>query len=180
MTFAWYLVEGLNPEPWAASLASVGQKGGKPYVQFYKPEPLRIYQEAFKDLFVKQNPQAVEEPGEIQLWFYFWRQLSLNEMFEGRDTRSHVADATNLQKSTEDALQGILFANDRSVRHVRSSVVEQGEETVPRILVGCGPFYAGAEDLVDATILSSEMASPLPDPDAGDDNFRRFDVRETF
>jgi len=39
--------------------------------------------------------------------------------------RGHPADVTNLNKSTEDALQGILFDNDRNNHKVTGEIIEQ-------------------------------------------------------
>lgn len=177
--FQWFLVEGLNPEPWTASLASVGQKDGKKFVQFYKPEPLRLYQESFKEMFVEQNPHAEMRPGELCLLFYFWRQLTLNEIFEGKNRRSHVADATNLQKSTEDALQGILYKNDSLVRSVQSRIIEQNRDTTSRILIGIGGYDEQEEETQQAEALASILSQPSEavDPKA---NQRDFDVEEVF
>lgn len=155
----WFLVEGLNPEPWTASLASVGRRGGKSYVQFFKQEQLRLYQESLAAMFMEQNSHAVLHEGEISLVFYFWRRLNLNEMFEGRNTRTHVADATNLQKATEDALQGILYKNDRDIKDIRSHIVEQDQDTEPRILIAIGPYDAH-EEAQEATRIAISLSRP--------------------
>ena len=51
----------------------------------------------------------------IFLEFFFWRSTG----------RGQPADVSNLVKSTEDALQGALFENDRIVRRVCGEIVEQ-------------------------------------------------------
>lgn len=175
MTWAWYLVEGLNPEPWQASKAARGAN----HINFFKPEGLRVYQESLKEMFVEQNPQAVDVPGDIRLWFFFWRQLNLNEMFEGKNTRTHVADATNLQKSTEDALQGVLFANDRNVRDARSVIIAQSDDTEPAILIGIGGYHDEAEEAQDAAAIRASLQGAY-DPDARGDNIRDLDVKSVF
>lgn len=180
MSFQWYLVEGLNPEPWTASQASVGRKGGGSYVQFYKPEQLRTYQDSFKHLFMETNPHAVQKPGDITLWLYFWRQLTLNEMFEGRNRRTHIADSTNLQKSTEDALQGILFANDRQIRQVRSTIVEQTQDTVPLILIGVDDYDAESEEAKEATAIAESLKRSDPVPYEDIREISTEDIRDTF
>src|SRR5258708_2084247 len=114
--FQWYLLEGVNPEPWMASEGSVGRGKGRQFVRFHKPDQLRNYQEAVKAEMPRQNPHAVERPGDIEVMFFFWRQLSQFELHEDtKRRRSHVADATNLQKALEDALQGVLYKNDRNI-----------------------------------------------------------------
>lgn len=129
MSAVWYLVEGINPEPWQASEGSIGRKGGGTYIQFHKPAGLRAYQEALESAFKDQNPdwQLFDVP--VQVNFYFWRQR------ETKESKANIADATNLGKSTEDALQGILYPNDRLVKDIRSRIVEQEPTTEPRILL---------------------------------------------
>jgi len=176
MSWQWFLIEGINPEPWQASQASVGRKGGKNFVQFYKPESLRFYQESIQEYMTEHHPQAVELPGDISLVFYFWRQLTLNEMFEGKNRRTHVADATNLQKSLEDALQNVLYQNDRNIKDIRSHIVEQGQDTLPRILIAIGP-YNGFEEAQDATQIAESLSTH---EEAPSDNSRDFDPTEVF
>lgn len=138
-TPSWYLVTGINPEPWVASEANVGKKGGKSFVHFHKPSQLRNYQEALAEEFPSQNPTAVLMEGDLQVTFCFWRRLEVGEL-DGRKRRAHIADATNLLKATEDALQGILYKNDRNNRSVTSVIVAQGPEVEPAILISIMPF----------------------------------------
>lgn len=175
--FQWYIIDGVNPEPWAASQASVGRKNGKSFVHFHKPEQLRQYQESVRELFPEQNPQAVKYEGDIELTFYFWRQRSTYEMSEGKSTRqSAQADATNLQKALEDALQGILYDNDRDIRSIRSVLVEQAPKTEPVILI-CIGRYNGAEEIKSVKRIREQLRVPLPEPE---NNFRKLDVNELF
>lgn len=174
---SWYLISGINPEPWSASEASIGRKNGKVYPHFHKPEQLRQYQESVKDMFMEQNPQAVKVTGDIELVFYFWRQLTAFELTEGKkNRRSAYADATNLQKALEDALQKILYENDRDIKSVRSVIVEQTQETEPAILIGIGSYDDSEEqDTVQRT--RSLLTQPeLP----RESNIRDFDVGEVF
>lgn len=59
---------------------------------------------------------------ELDMWF--WRNTE----------RANIADATNMQKATEDALQGILLANDRDVVRVGSRVVAQGTDVAGAVV----------------------------------------------
>lgn len=174
----WYLVEGINPQPWQASEGQIGRKAGKLFIHFHKPETLRSYQEAVSETFKKQNPQAVEVEGDISLTFAFWRQLEEGESYAtNRKTRSNIADATNLQKAMEDALQGILFANDRQVRSVRSVIMEQGQLTEPAILVGVQSFHSD-DTIVTAYLQRTTLAAEVEEPH--NDNIRSFNVEDTF
>lgn len=155
--FAWYSVAGINPEPWEAAQGAIGRRGGKAYIQFFKTTQLRNYQEAVAEEFKTQNQHwelwhLVETPLEVQ--FYFWRELSIGEG-QKKQVRAHVADATNLQKALEDALQGILYKNDRQIRSVSSTIVSQNADTTPFILVGIREHPAS--ELVSPTILRSSL-----------------------
>lgn len=173
----WFLVEGVNPEPWTASEGSLGKRGGKAFVHFHKPEQLRLYQESVCEMFKEQNPHAVEIAGDIELVFYFWRRLSSFEMGEGkRNRRAAQADATNLQKSLEDSLQDVLYKNDRDIKSIRSVIVEQGDDIEPAILIAVGTYDDTEElEVVRQTRINLHQA---PAPRA--DNIRKFKVDEVF
>lgn len=156
----YYLVEDLNPEPWTASEGSVGRKGGKTFVLFHKPTQLRNYQEALTEMFKQQNPQARLYTGNLELHFYFWRELASYETPTGRQGRAHIADATNLQKSTEDALQGILYKNDRDIRCIQSVIVSQTPSTIPAILIGIGQHDSTSLGQAFAKRLELTVATP--------------------
>ena len=174
--YSWYIIEGINPEPWAASEASIGRKNGKAFPHFHKPESLRMYQDAVKEEFVSQNPQAVKVAGDIEIVFYFWRELPSITLHGQRDRRSAYADATNLQKALEDALQGILYDNDRDIVSVRSVIVEQTQETEPAILIAISSGQ-NQEEFNAATSIRSLLSKPEV---SGVSNIRNFDVGEVF
>lgn len=136
--FVWYHVADINPQPWVASQASVGRRGGKSFVNFYKPTQLKNYQEAIHEEFAALNPPIADPDIPLEVHFYFWRELDVAEGVE-RKVRAHVADATNLQKALEDALQGVLYKNDRQIRSITSTIVSQNADTTPFILVGLRP-----------------------------------------
>lgn len=172
----WYLIEGINPEPWEAPQGSIGRaKGsGKQYVQMHKTSTQRTYQEAVSDYMKKQNPEMTLD--NVALEFFFWRDLPETLVIsekKDRKTRGHIADATNLQKSTEDALQGILFKNDNQVVQVRSVIMEQGRDVYPRILIHL--FEPKVE--LDAILRADELRQDIPEQIT---NERDFDVEETF
>lgn len=121
----------LNPIPWTVQVGIGRRKGGGVYPQVYKSDELKTYQEAVKEAIV--TPIILE--GEIDLVFLFWRQMPDYETHQGKRARKHQADATNMQKALEDALQGVLFANDRDVRSVESHIIEQGHDTDPLVVI---------------------------------------------
>ena len=85
------------------------------------------------------------------LYLYYWRSTE----------RGHPADVTNLNKSTEDALQGLLFANDRINRRVTGEIMEQHRhvEHVGLIIV----LQDYEHDPVVYDEMSAEMVA-LPHP----------------
>lgn len=160
MTEVTYFVQGINPEPWEAPTASLGRKGGKHYVHMHKNDGLRAYQEGFKSAFLEQNPDWQYFDTPIELTFYFWRQK------DHAESRAATADATNLQKATEDALQGVLYPNDQLVHKVTSCIVEQEQSTEPKVLILVDYYNPPDRSILD---LVKQLHTEPPKPQ---DNFR--------
>lgn len=133
MTLRWYGLL-INPEPWAMGQVSVGKKNGRVFPIVGKNSQLAAYQEAVRESMEEQWPDKIT--GDVRLVFLFWRNLAVYTSQTGRQVQKHKPDTTNLQKATEDALQGILFKNDNQVVDVRSHMVEVGTETVGRVVIG--------------------------------------------
>ena len=127
----WFVLP-VNPEPWAIGSLGIGRRNGKMFPQIGPNLQLVSFKEAIRSelLNVAKLP-----PGEYELRLFFWRRLDDYETQSGRRHRKHIADATNLQKATEDALQDVLIDNDRNVRKISSEVVEQGASVTPRVVV---------------------------------------------
>lgn len=132
----WWFVLPVNPVPWTAPEASVGRKNGGTFVNFYSSQELKNYKEA---IAAEVEHQLDEDwaplEDEIALEFFFYRRLDSQERATKRRSRSHIADATNMQKAVEDALQGVLFVNDSQVVDVRSVIVRQDEDADPCVAV---------------------------------------------
>ena len=174
----WYMVEGINPQPWQASEGQVVGKSRK--IVFHKPEQLRFYQQALAISFEQQNPGFVPLMTDIPLMvrFYFWREIEVIEGTSGKIAQSNVADATNLQKAAEDALQDVLYGNDQNNVDIRSRIMEQAIGVAPRILIMVAPdpkLTVTETDFVLAKVkeLHKEDA-PAPSnilPDSNDELF---------
>lgn len=130
-------ITGINPEPWTAPDVAVGRSGGKAFPIVHKKARLRAYQEAISESVRDAYP-------DIEMWgagqhirarFLFWRQLDSYTTASGKAGKRNEADATNLQKALEDALQGILFFNDRDIKTIESVIVDEGPEVQPTIVV---------------------------------------------
>lgn len=147
----------LNPEPWAIGSIGIGKRGGKIHPTMSPNPQLVTYKEAIKEELGKVQPLP---EGEYDLYFWFWRVLDSYTLASGRDSRRKQADATNLQKATEDALQGLLIGNDRNVRKIGSEIVEQGPEVKAGIVIRARPWEghnpdeipSHVWDLVDGTV----------------------------
>jgi Holliday junction resolvase RusA-like endonuclease len=156
-----YLIRGINPVPWMSPQGSVGRKNGKMFVHMHSPTELKNYQAAVREALEGAPPV---EGDNISLTFYFWRNA--------RTKHDHQADATNLQKATEDALQGVLFANDRDVQHVQSWIVAQGADVEPQILVSISRNrqIPNLDDLTTAWVKPEQdyqhIQHIVPEPDS--------------
>ena len=124
----------LNPEPWAVGPAFVVRTGGAPKARIGPDHTLQTYQNAVKD---ELRLQGVTEilPGDYSLHFSFSRQLAKYGTASGRTSTRNAADATNMQKATEDALQGVLIHNDRDVVRVGSVIIDQGPSVTPFVVI---------------------------------------------
>jgi len=130
---AWALP--INPEPWAIGKISAIRtaKGAFPKVAPHKP--LVTYQEAVAESLKARGAEVV--PGLYSLRFTFSHQLEVYKTRHGAQTRN-AADATNMQKATEDALQGVVIGNDRDVIHIESQMHgPQRTSTFPFVIIEC-------------------------------------------
>jgi Holliday junction resolvase RusA-like endonuclease len=127
----WFAL-AINPEPWTVGPLNVGRKNGGLYPYMGAAQQLVAYQEAIREEFGEGHQKI---SGDIIVRFYFWRQQATYSTEAGRKHRKHRVDATNMQKALEDALQGILYDNDRDVQVIGSVIVEQGPDVKPKIVI---------------------------------------------
>lgn len=123
----------INPEPWAVGSAFVKRGGGKTFAAIAPDKTLRTYQEAVRAEL--ESLGVKEVPGKYMLELYFYRQNAQYTDAAGRRRTRNRPDVTNMQKATEDALQGVLIGNDRDVVSVSSHLVEAGPEVDPKVVV---------------------------------------------
>lgn len=134
----WFVLD-VNPYPWKVPPFSPGRaKGGKLYVAAGRDQGLHSYKQAIREQLESMNIVKIE--GNIGLYLFFWRSIPEYTTAQGRKARKHEADNTNLQKSTEDALQEYLFDNDRDVVFNQSLRFEQSKDAVPMVIVCAVPF----------------------------------------
>lgn len=131
-----FFVVALNPEPWAVGPLGVGRRGKNAYAYLGENQKLAAYQSALRE----ELEGAGVLSGEVEVTLYIWRKLETAKVICGRDRKAKTSDATNIQKATEDALQGVLIENDRNVRKICTEIVEQNDTTEPCIVVRVKPY----------------------------------------
>lgn len=171
----WYLVD-VNPEPWTVGTVGTGRRDGRITGFISSDAQMVAFKEAVAESLVQGSYRMRE--GDLSVTFYFYRRQSDYKTAGGPRHRKHIADATNMQKAAEDALQGILFENDRNNLHVESYVMEQGPEAKGLFVVSVGSFVRPA--LPRAVELSVDITgnvhyTPQPFIEEG-----RPDVSEIF
>lgn len=131
--FDWYILE-INPDPWAIGPVGYARKNGKMTAYVGRNQQLDAYKQAVAEEMQSKNPKLLE--GKIGLVLFWWRTIEEYTTPQSRKARSHDADNTNIQKATEDALQGILYKNDKDVVFNQTTMVEQSPDTPGRVVVG--------------------------------------------
>ena len=112
--------------------ASVGRRKGGLYASISPHQGLVAYQSAVREQL--EAYEALPE-GQYSVTFYLWRQQATYISESNRRVQKHQADATNMQKALEDALQKMMFDNDRDVQDIRTRIVEQGPNVNPRVVI---------------------------------------------
>lgn len=132
----WFLLD-ISPEPWAIGPVGSARRGGKLTSYVGRNAQVHAYEQAVKEAVTEQLPKDFQMfEGKITLEFYFWRNRAEYITPQARTHRKHEADVTNLQKATEDALQGVLFKNDKDVDDVHSVMVAQGPDVQGKVVIG--------------------------------------------
>jgi Holliday junction resolvase RusA-like endonuclease len=136
---SWFVLD-INPEPWVIGPVGSGRKNGKMYAYVGRNQQLDTYKEGVKEA-LGDGHELIEGPVRIQFWF--WRNMAEYTTPQARSHRKHEADLTNMQKSTEDALQGVLFKNDKDVKVCTSVVVDQGPDVRGMIVMNVHALSPG-------------------------------------
>ena len=125
----------INPIPWKTPPFSVGRNSaGKQFVRAGKDQELAAYQDGVRE-FLTGHPdyEMLYPPYRVQLWFS--RRQDEYVAHSGRKSKQHEADATNMQKATEDALQGTVIGNDNDVVQIYSTIIEQGPQAKGLVII---------------------------------------------
>jgi len=132
----WFALP-VNPEPWAVGPLDVIRRGGKLIPTMGQNPQLAAYKEAVAEEFMSRYgriSEALAQPN-YMIDLYFWRNRARYTTPAQQAAARNDADATNMQKATEDALQGIAIDNDRNVVRVSSTVLGQGPDVKPGLLI---------------------------------------------
>jgi Holliday junction resolvase RusA-like endonuclease len=132
----YFIIDGINPLPWMAPKLGVARSRAGHYPVAYPAAEMTVYQESIKDYMRERYPDQALSTGENFITFWYWRSLN----FGGQ--RRQRCDATNLNKCLEDALQGILYENDKRNRVVVGVIVSQERDIEPRIVIRLEPITA--------------------------------------
>lgn len=150
----WYYLP-VNPDPWAIGPLSVG-RGKNGYFPRIGPNATLV---AFKEEVRSHFPEPrtpVDHP--VELEFFFWRRLEKWINDKGKTNTRNEADATNMQKACEDALQDVLIVNDRQVKSVTSHIMEQSEDTVGGIAVCIRAHVEAPEYMLSGEMLKARAS----------------------
>lgn len=132
-------ITGVNPEPWAVGPAHVVRKAGKVRGAIAPNSKLVDYQNALRESleeFAAESGYTIPKPGtKLAMRIFFWRRIEKAVSASGKTMSSNYADLTNMVKAAEDAMQDVLFFNDRDNVSISATIVEQGEATSPSIVI---------------------------------------------
>lgn len=131
-----FMMPGINPEPWEVGPVSwrTDRATGKRSPTIGPVKKLVNYQDALRIEFKRQY-KGKPTDSDVQISMYFWRRLDSTATANGHKQDAKVSDSTNMQKATEDAMQGIIIKNDRQTKDIRSAIVEEGPSVDPGVLV---------------------------------------------
>lgn len=114
-----------NPEPWRVPPMSPGRaKNGHLITKSGRDEMLFSYQEEVREALTSAGAYVMEPGYKIDLYFY--RLQETVNTGSGRKNKRSRADATNMQKAVEDALQGTVIHNDVDTYDIHSRVIPAG------------------------------------------------------
>lgn len=151
-----YYALPVNAVSWAIGPLGVKKVKGaaRPIPYVGRNTTVQEFQEAIREsLAVHVAKFDPKDKREFILHFYIWRDREEYQTPQARAHRSHEADATNMQKAIEDALQGLVFHNDKQVVKITTHVVAQGPGVRAGMVVGIQALEAGERVRVPASIL---------------------------
>lgn len=114
-----------NPEPWRVPPMTPGRsKNGHLITKSGRDQMLFSYQEEVRESLLSQGAYVMDPGYKIDLYFY--RIQETVNTGSGKKNKRSRADATNMQKAFEDALQGTVIHNDVDTVSIASRVIPAG------------------------------------------------------
>lgn len=159
MILTHLFVHGINPEPWRSPSLGITRRNGRAQPAAYKDENLRSYQEALHEVVFNAIAERAEidtlpvypKGEQLAVSFAFWRQLdTYSPGTGGRKNVRQRPDVTNLIKAAEDALQGVLYHDDKANRLVNGELVAVGPDVEPGIIIVIRPWVKPTFDTLTA------------------------------
>jgi len=138
VTERWFVLD-VNPEPWAIGPVGYSRRGGKMSAYVGQNKQLDTYKQTIREAMGTKEKLF---DGKVSITFYFWRNRAEYKTPAASTHRKHEADATNLLKSTEDALQDVLYKNDKDNSHVQAYIVDQGPGVKGKVVICVKPYIA--------------------------------------
>ena len=123
----------LNPEPWA--IGKTFAYRGRGGAGIAPDRKLVSFQQAVREAITTDYPEAKPTKEPVKITFYFSRAIESLSYGGKRGAYANYADATNLQKGLEDALQGIIIENDNQVKIVTSVIMDQKRDADPFVII---------------------------------------------
>lgn len=121
---------------------------------------LKMYQDAIREELVFTGINDLPGPY-YSIRFTFSRQLTKTKIASGKTLTRNWADVTNMQKGTEDAMQGGSIDNDRHVIRTGSRLHSaQTEHNLPFVVIEVRHSITGFSPAETAICEATEMFSP--------------------
>lgn len=156
----WFILS-INPEPWATGPLGINAKLRRPYMG--RNQQLDAYKEAVREELNLKYPNTDQILEPIEIMFLFWRERARYTSPTGKLVTKNEVDTTNMQKATEDALQGLLFPNDKNVRDVHSILVDQGPHVRGKIAIRLRPWPGFDSSVIPQDVFAQLSGDPMLD-----------------
>ena len=157
MTDQWYVLP-VNPEPWAIGPVGYARRAGRMTAYVGRNTQLDTYKKTIQEAIESESPVMLE--GKLSVTFFFWRHRAEYKTPQAHTHRKHEADVTNLQKSTEDALQSVLYKNDKDNIHVDSYIMAQGPDVIGKVVI-----RISEAEVLDPSVFPDEVLKKIEEID---------------
>lgn len=128
----------INPVPWKAPTLGTRRAGGRVVPTSAPNAEMVAYQNALREAWEKQFEYApIAQP--VRLTWAFSRRLARYQGPSGRWVTKKPCDLSNLVKSSEDALQPWLLANDIHVVLFTAQMLSQSADTESGVVLTINP-----------------------------------------